>query len=287
MNNRRARTTVVVLFSTASVLLATPASSASLDRSRKPVDSVESMTSRETTAWPTIGLHTRIYHPPVTYPGDKVKVRQRLVNTGLLKADAWVRWRMYCVPRHHHGKLKKVRDSSRHVDVPGTESPGVNRKWVNRRIKTPTSCLRTEDQPGPIVYHAEYKISLSKKKKGKPYERSSHPAIIRMGKKFTDRYKRYNLNLRVPVPKKGDYHAHHTLPKKQQLRSWFSKRHLNVHNPIYLRWWCAKSHLSHAKEYNRRWTRFQDRNPKASRKEILKFRHSITRHYKSEYKCRR
>jgi hypothetical protein len=50
------------------------------------------------------------------------------------------------------------------------------------------------------------------------------------------------------------YDAHHTLPVK--FEAAFNRAGLNIHNPVFGHWWCARAHRRHAAAYNRQWNRW-------------------------------
>ncbi|WBQ08472.1 hypothetical protein [Kribbella sp. CA-293567] len=98
-----------------------------------------------------------------------------------------------------------------------------------------------------------------------------------IGLPFTNANKIHNLTLKTkgrPSP----YQAHHTMPQKFEAK--FKARGLNIHDPVYLRWWCSKvgvptNHSSNAYKYNRLWDTFFAGKPNATKAEILQYRTSI------------
>ena len=55
-----------------------------------------------------------------------------------------------------------------------------------------------------------------------------------------------------------EVHAHHVFP---QAHEWdFLQKGINIHDPQYLTWWEAGSHLPNTYEYNRKWAEFVRKN---------------------------
>lgn len=90
---------------------------------------------------------------------------------------------------------------------------------------------------------------------------------------------RYNLLAKEPHPTTtGKYQAHHMLPQKFEQQ--FNAAGLNIHSPIFLRWWCstkgvATNHQSQAYAYNQLWENFFTNNPHPGWVQIIFFMRSI------------
>ena len=55
-----------------------------------------------------------------------------------------------------------------------------------------------------------------------------------------------------------------------QAHEWdFLQKGINIHDPQYLTWWEAGSHLPNTYEYNRKWAEFVRKNQTATASQIL------------------
>ena len=83
---------------------------------------------------------------------------------------------------------------------------------------------------------------------------------------FTKNNYRHNLVV-LTDRNPSDEQAHHVFPQKY--RDIFSDKDIGIDSPYFLVWWETKDHNENAYRYNRSWEEFFDRNPDASREDIL------------------
>ncbi len=74
--------------------------------------------------------------------------------------------------------------------------------------------------------------------------------------KLTRKNFRENVRRRTGWKKSSikGYDAHHTLPIK--FEAAFNRAGLNIHNPVFGHWWCARAHRKNAAKFNRQWNRW-------------------------------
>ena len=87
---------------------------------------------------------------------------------------------------------------------------------------------------------------------------------------------KYRQNLQKYTGKEGvGYHAHHTLPKEQYLRKYFEAVGLDVNDPANMVWREGVEHIHQSQKHLAAWRGFFEKNPNATKEQILKFRDRI------------
>lgn len=97
---------------------------------------------------------------------------------------------------------------------------------------------------------------------------------------FTARNARHNLSMKTGYTR-VDSDAHHVMPQRN--KGWFSERGININHPKHMTWWYRPSHQKYANEYNRKWQRFIDDNPNASKSATLKQARKMRAEYQDKY----
>ncbi len=92
--------------------------------------------------------------------------------------------------------------------------------------------------------------------------------------KFTRRNFRKNLILKTGVNPIG-MEAHHSLPVKHYQE--FSRIGIDIHNPTYGQWIEKNAHRQKALEYTKRWDRFFETTPNATKEQVLSFKEIVSR----------
>jgi hypothetical protein len=172
-------------------------------------------------------------------------------------------------------------------DLPPPPDPGPE-KTVLWFVKTPAECVDQPRQDHIADWDAMFSVEIAVP--GHEPSGGTNGFGSYFGWAFTKTYIRDNLDLIQDISDAqwNRYQAHHTLP--QRFRAWFAERGFVIDDPVYLRWWCSKpgvagNHPSMWRDYNRRWARFIEDHPKASRKQILSFRKLVQGVDKYRYVC--
>ena len=80
-------------------------------------------------------------------------------------------------------------------------------------------------------------------------------------------YRNNLIKLTEMSPSGSQTHAHHVFVQK--FNEKFLQKGINIHDPKYLTWWDAKSHLTNAKQYNDVWIDFFIENSNPTKAKIL------------------
>ena len=87
---------------------------------------------------------------------------------------------------------------------------------------------------------------------------------------------KYRQNLQKYTGKEGaGCHAHHTLPKNQELSKYFEAVGLDVNDPANMVWRKGPEHTQQSQKHLAAWRNFFENNPNATKEQILKFRDNI------------
>lgn len=212
--------------------------------------------------------------PVVVLPGQKVLLSMWLGNQGASPALARIQFKGYCWTRTF--VRVDFQAAAKVVTVPGDPErvKGVAPlKMVSSLVTIPSTCVA---QPNTtVVTHDGEFLGDYGSPGATPW--GTKGSFFWIGRPFTYANKIHNLTLKThgrPSP----YQAHHTMPRKFEAK--FKARGLNIHNPIYLRWWCSKpglptNHSANVYKYNRLWETFFTNKPDATKAEILQYRTSI------------
>ncbi len=212
--------------------------------------------------------------PVVVLPGKKVLLSMSIGNYTASPAPARAQFRGRCWTRD--SVQVEFEAAAKFVLVPGDPEriKGLAPlKMVSSFITIPSRCVAQPSNP-TTTHDGEFIGDLGSP--GVP-PWGTKSSFFWIGLPFTSANKIHNLTLKTkgrPRP----YQAHHTMPEKFEAK--FKARGLNIHDPIYLRWWCSKSglptnHQRNWSKYNTLWDTFFTTKPNATKAEILQYRTSI------------
>jgi hypothetical protein len=212
--------------------------------------------------------------PVVVLPGQKVLVSMWLGNYTATPAPARAQFHGYC----WNSAFVRVdfTAAAKIVTVPGDPErvKGLAPlKLVSSFVTIPSTCVAQPDSE--VVTHDGEFLGDFGSPGVSPW--GNKGSMFWIGLPFTNANKIHNLTLKTKRHPKP-YQAHHTMPRKFEAK--FKARGLNIHDPVYLRWWCSKkgvltNHQRNAYKYNRLWETFFTSKPNATKGDILKYRTSI------------
>ncbi len=217
---------------------------------------------------------TTVKSPVVVLPGKKFVVSMWLGNSTASPALARFQFQGWCWTRA--SVRVDFQAAAKVVTVPGDPDriKGLAPlKLVSSAVTIPSTCV-AQPNGGGFTHDGEFFGDFGSPRVSPVGTKSSHFWI---GLPFTSANKIHNLTLKTkgrPSP----YQAHHTMPQKFEAK--FKAEGLNIHNPIYLRWWCSKSglptnHQRNVVKYNTLWETFFTNKPDATKADILQYRTSI------------
>ncbi|WP_328996187.1 hypothetical protein OG394_16190 [Kribbella sp. NBC_01245] len=214
----------------------------------------------------------------VILPGMKVQMSISLGNYSATPSQAQIKFKIRCTTKDF--RFLTVYGKTQIVTVPGDPANppkgGKDLKSVSDEIEVPAECASQKDS-GPITHDGSFVAEMGPV--GAEYI-GVKDAFFHVGLPFTVTYFRENLVLQDGLV--AESQAHHTLPQK--FEGNFGLAGINIHDPIYLRWWCSRAgvpgnHSSKAFEYNQLWETFFRTNPNATAAQILAYRASIQGRY--------